>query len=125
MHLRGLAREDFQVLENSQPRRILEFKATTDGPISIGLLFDTSGSMRGRKLERAREVVSRWLDQLDQADDEAAFFTFDKEVSQQTAFSSDLSGIRNALERAPAWGLTSMFDGSRRSSSMRTYSSSR
>ena len=70
--VRGLAREDFQVLENSQPRRILEFKATADGAISIGLLFDTSGSMRGTALQRARSVVDRLLTHINPASDEIA-----------------------------------------------------
>jgi len=109
--VRDLERHDFQVLENSQPRQIVEFRSTDHGPVSLAFVFDTSGSMHGRKLERAKDVVTRLLQQMDETADEAALFTFDKEVSQQTPFSSDFSSIRQALDRAPAWGLTSMYDG--------------
>jgi Ca-activated chloride channel family protein len=108
--VRGLARDDFQVLENSQPRRILEFKATTDGPVSVGLLFDTSGSMRGTALGRGRTVVERLLTQMNPASDEIALFTFDKRLRQDTPFVAQASAIRGALEGSRAWGTTSLYD---------------
>ena len=108
--VRGLAREDFQVLENSQPRRILEFKATNDGPISIGLLFDTSGSMRGTALQRARSVVDRLLTSINPASDEIALFTFDKTLRQDTPFAAEGSAIRGALDESRTWGTTSLYD---------------
>src|SRR5688572_26092320 len=42
--VRNLGRDDFQVLEHGAPRRIIEFSANDDGPVSVALLFDTSGS---------------------------------------------------------------------------------
>ena len=108
--VRGLAREDFQVLENSQPRRILEFKATADGAISIGLLFDTSGSMRGTALTRARSVVDRLLTLINPASDEIALFTFDKALRQDTPFVAEAAAIRGALDESRTWGTTSLYD---------------
>jgi Ca-activated chloride channel homolog len=108
--VRGLAREDFQVLENSQPRRILEFRATADGPISIGLLFDTSGSMRGTALQRARSVADRLLTLINPASDEIALFTFDKSLRQDTPFAAEVSAIRGALDESRTWGTTSLYD---------------
>ena len=44
--VRNLTREDFQVYEKGQPRKIVDFKASDQGPISLAVLFDVSGSMR-------------------------------------------------------------------------------
>ena len=108
--VRGLGRDDFQVLENSQPRRILEFKATTDGAVSIGLLFDTSGSMRGTALGKGRAVVDRLLTLINPASDEIALFTFDKALRQDTPFVAEPAAIRGALDLSRAWGTTSIYD---------------
>jgi Ca-activated chloride channel family protein len=106
----GLERDDFQVLENSQPRRILEFRATNDGPVSIGLLFDTSGSMRGKALGKGRAVVDRLLTLINPASDEVALFTFDKALRQDTPFVGEAAAIRGALDLSHAWGTTSIYD---------------
>jgi VWFA-related protein len=97
--VRNLERKDFIVLENSRPRPIVEFRSTDNGPISVALVFDTSGSMRGRKLERGREVVGRLLDQLNVTSDEAALFTFDKRLE-----------IHQAIAEVSSWGQTSVYD---------------
>ena len=108
--VRGLKLEDFQVLENSQPRRILDFKALTDGAISIGLLFDTSGSMRGSALDKGKAVVDQLLSHINPASDEVALFTFDKTLRQETPFNGRPATIRGALDLSRSWGTTSLYD---------------
>jgi VWFA-related protein len=108
--VRNLDRDDFHVLENSQPRRILDFRATDEGPVTLALLFDTSGSMRGPNRERAKEVVNKLLDSLNHTSDEVALFTFDKALRQETPFTSDADRIRGAMDDIEAWGLTSLYD---------------
>src|SRR5688500_592178 len=50
--LRGLQPQDFVVLERGRPRRIANFGAGDQGPVSLAILMDTSGSMRvGRQLD--------------------------------------------------------------------------
>jgi Ca-activated chloride channel family protein len=49
----GLEQEDFQVFENNVRQRIATF-ASEDAPVSIGIIFDLSGSMSS-KLIRARQ----------------------------------------------------------------------
>ena len=108
--VRGLKLEDFRVMENSQPRRILEFKALTDGAISIGLLFDTSGSMRGSALDKGKAVVDQLLSHINPAADEVALFTFDKTLRQDTPFNGQPARIRGALDLSRSWGTTSLYD---------------
>ena len=43
--VRDLDRDDFEVFDNGVRRRIVEFAPAEDGPVSLAVLFDTSGSM--------------------------------------------------------------------------------
>jgi VWFA-related protein len=108
--VRELTKDDFEVLEDNQSRRVVNFSATAHGPISVAILFDTSGSMRGINLERGTVIVNRLLDGMGHASDEAALFTFDKAVQQNTSFSSDFEGIRQVLDAGSGWGVTSLYD---------------
>jgi Ca-activated chloride channel homolog len=108
--VRNLAQTDFHVLENSQPRRILDFRATDDASVSLAVLVDTSGSMRGRNWSRGKEVVDELLKWVNRPSDEIALFTFDNALRQETAFTRDADGIRQALDNVDAWGLTSLYD---------------
>ena len=43
--VRDLDRHDFQVLEQGRPRPIVDFRVSDQGPISLAILMDVSGSM--------------------------------------------------------------------------------
>ncbi len=55
----GLEKENFILYENGVPQTIKSF-STEDAPISIGIVFDLSGSMQG-KFIRARKALSEFL----------------------------------------------------------------
>jgi Ca-activated chloride channel family protein len=55
----GLEKEDFQIFENGAQQKIKSF-ASEDAPVSIGIVFDLSGSM-GSKLVRARESIVEFI----------------------------------------------------------------
>ncbi|HEY4354316.1 MAG TPA: VWA domain-containing protein [Acidobacteriaceae bacterium] len=55
----GLERENFQLFDNNIPQTIKTF-ATEDAPLSIGIVFDLSGSMQS-KFVRARKALSEFL----------------------------------------------------------------
>jgi Ca-activated chloride channel family protein len=55
----GLEKEDFQVYENNKDQKIRTF-AAEDAPVSIGIIFDLSGSMTS-KLIRARESILQFI----------------------------------------------------------------
>jgi Ca-activated chloride channel homolog len=109
--VRDLTREDFEVLENGVPRPIVSFSSTDDASVSVGLLFDTSGSMRGRTLDSGKQVVDVVLEALDRDADEVSLFTFDTAVQQQTPFTNDAQTVRRAVDGIATWGLTSLYDG--------------
>jgi Ca-activated chloride channel family protein len=55
----GLERENFYVYENNNPQTIRSF-STDDAPITIGIIFDLSGSMNS-KFARARRALSEFM----------------------------------------------------------------
>ncbi len=55
----GLERENFQVFDNNVGQTIRSF-STEDAPVTIGIVFDLSGSMT-TKFTRARKALSQFL----------------------------------------------------------------
>ena len=55
----GLEKEDFQIYENNGEQKVVSF-ASEDAPVSIGIIFDLSGSMNS-KLIRARESILQFI----------------------------------------------------------------
>lgn len=108
--VRGLTKTDFNVLENSQRREIVDFVASDDAAVSLAIVADTSGSMRGRNWERANDFVDQLVGRMTRKDDEVALFTFDKTLCQQTPFTTDRDSVLDAMRSVEAWGQTALYD---------------
>jgi Ca-activated chloride channel family protein len=109
--VRDLAREDFEILERGQSRRIKEFKVSDQGPVSLAILLDVSGSMRvGASLDSARLAVEHLLSWVQPEGDEISLFSFDRELRQEVPFTRDPALVRAGLYRIEALGLTSLYD---------------
>ena len=110
-----LSREDFQVVESGVPRKILDFRAESDGPVKVALLLDISGSMRvGARAQDARQAARHVFAGL-RADDHAAVFTFDTGLDQVSGFTSDRARLDAALDTAQKpYGQTSLYDATAR-----------
>jgi Ca-activated chloride channel homolog len=63
----GLRRQNFTLTEDGQPQEIKYFQEE-DAPISVGILLDTSGSMKN-KFALAREAVSQFFANANRDDD--------------------------------------------------------
>lgn len=109
--VRGLDQQDFVIAEAGEKKKILDFRAETDGPVKLGLLVDASGSMRvGRKAVDARETARQIFSAL-RPEDTAAVFTFDTRLDRVTDFTSDASVLERSLDRLnPPYGQTSLYD---------------
>jgi Ca-activated chloride channel family protein len=59
-YVSGLNKNAFTVLDEKQPQDIAFF-SDDDAPVSVGVIFDVSGSMSGDKIRRAREALSRFI----------------------------------------------------------------
>jgi Ca-activated chloride channel family protein len=114
----GLEQEDFQVLENGGQQKIISF-ASEDAPVTIGIIFDLSGSMTS-KLVRARESILQFIKTANPQDE---FFVigfndrpeliedFTNSVEDiQARLATVRSGHRTALLDAIYFGLAKMKD---------------
>lgn len=105
--VQGLTRDQFRVLEDNIPQEIVSFQ-TEDVPISVGLVFDTSGSMRD-KLRSARSALKRFLDTAG-VEDEFFLLTFADRPQMEVEFTRDFESIQNALLFNGGTGSTSLID---------------
>ncbi len=106
----GLTREDFQVLDRGQVRRIGQLRAD-EAPLSLALLIDVSGSMDvGGNLGRARQAASLVLDGLERGRDEAALFTFDTTLRDAQPFTTEPRLVLERFAEASAFGATRLHD---------------
>jgi Ca-activated chloride channel family protein len=114
----GLEQEDFQVFENGGQQKIISF-ASEDAPVTIGIIFDLSGSMTS-KLVRARESILQFIKTANPQDE---FFVigfndrpeliedFTNSVEDiQARLATVRSGHRTALLDAIYFGLAKMKD---------------
>ncbi|MFN6964073.1 MAG: VWA domain-containing protein [Pyrinomonadaceae bacterium] len=59
-YVSGLKRNAFTVMDNGQEQEITFF-SDSDAPVSLGILFDVSGSMSGEKIGKARKALERFV----------------------------------------------------------------
>lgn len=109
--VRGLSREDFEVVEGGQRRPIVGFEFEKDGPVKLAVLFDISGSMRlGSRAVDAKQVARHMFGALKDGD-QAALFAFDTQVDRVHDFTTDFSTLDLAVERVEQpYGQTSLYD---------------
>jgi Ca-activated chloride channel family protein len=107
----GLKAGDFQVREDNRLESIRSFNAE-DGPASIGLIIDNSGSMRDKHTDVARAALG--FVNASNAEDEIFVVTFNEKVffglPPTISFTSDLDEIHAALIRNPPNGMTALYD---------------
>jgi Ca-activated chloride channel family protein len=88
----GLDKENFQLFEGKDAQEIRHF-SSEDAPVSIGVIFDMSGSMAS-KIERAREAVIEFFKTANPQDEffMVAFADKPQEISDFTSSVEDIQG---------------------------------
>lgn len=59
-YVSGLTKSAFTVIDNNQ-EQVVTFFSDSDAPVSVGVLFDVSGSMNGDKILKAKNALSRFI----------------------------------------------------------------
>ena len=103
----GLQKEDFHLLEDGVEQNITHFSGE-DAPLSIGLVFDESGSM-DYKLQTSRLAVAEFLKTMN-ADDQAFLVEFSDIAKRSVGFTAHTEEIETALRDTRPGGLTAMLD---------------
>src|SRR5256885_10862866 len=105
--VQNLSAHDFEILDRGELRPISDFRRDLAG-VSVGLLFDVSGSMEST-LPDAREAATHLLSWLE-PQDEAAVFTFDTRLDEIAPFASGLKALPDSMTRVTPFGATSLHD---------------
>ncbi len=103
----GLEKDDFQIYENNGEQRIVSF-ASEDAPVSIGIIFDLSGSMTS-KLVRAREAILQFIKTANPQDE---FFVigFNDRPELIEDFTNSVEDIQARLATVHAGHRTALLD---------------
>jgi Ca-activated chloride channel family protein len=104
----GLDKENFKLLEDKIDQEILQF-SSEDAPMSVGIVFDTSGSM-GSKLMKSREAVKQFMKTAN-PEDEFFLIQFNDRPEMVVPFTPDTEEIQNRLMFAQSKGRTALLDG--------------
>ena len=103
----GLDRENFNLFEGKDQQEIKTF-SSEDAPVSIGVIFDMSGSMGG-KIERAREAVVEFFKTAN-PQDEFFMIAFSDKPEEIADFTSSVDDIQGRLLYTVPKGRTALLD---------------
>ena len=106
----NLDKADFRILEDGQVQQITYFGRETDLPLRIGILLDTSNSIRPR-LEFEKEAAMDFLQSVIRRNKDQAFLmTFDNEPDVIQDYTGDLALLTDAIRKQRAGGGTALND---------------
>jgi Ca-activated chloride channel family protein len=103
----GLQKDNFQLFENNVEQEILDF-SHEDSPISIGLIFDTSGSMAD-KIDKTRQAVVQILKTAN-PQDEFFLVSFASRAKLTSGFTSDIAELQSRMTSQKPKGSTALLD---------------
>ena len=103
----GLEKENFQLYEGNSAQQIRTF-SSEDAPVSLGVIFDSSGSMSS-KMDRAKEAVIEFFKTAN-PQDEFFMITFSDEPEEVSDFTSSVDEIQNKLVFAVPRRRTALLD---------------
>jgi len=103
----GLRKQDFRILEDGVEQTVVNLSGE-DTPLSIGLLYDRSGSM-GDKLQTSRQAATQFLKTMN-TPDEAFLVDFADEAKVAQAFTSRPEELDLKLGSLQPGGLTALLD---------------
>lgn len=103
----GLGREHFRIWDGKTEQVISHF-AEEDAPVSIGLVFDSSGSM-GSKLKESRAAVTEFI-RAANPEDEFSLVQFSDRARLLQRFTDQIGDIQNSMIFVESKGSTALLD---------------
>jgi Ca-activated chloride channel family protein len=103
----GLDKENFALFEGKDQQDIRHF-SSEDAPVSLGVIFDMSGSMSS-KIERAREAVIEFFKTAN-PQDEFFMVTFADKPEEISDFTQSIEDIQGKLVYTVPKGRTALLD---------------
>jgi VWFA-related protein len=105
-----LGKDDFEVVEGKRRQTISDFSAESDLPLRLGILIDTSNSVRERfKFEQ--EAASQFIDSVMRTNlDKALVVSFDTSADLVSDLINDTDKLTAAIRDLRPGGGTSLYD---------------
>jgi len=103
----GLEKDNFEVYEGNEKQKIRHF-SSEDAPISLGVIFDMSGSM-SNKIDKSREAVVEFF-RTANPQDEFFLIAFNDKPEVVSDFTSSVDDIQAKLIYLQPKGRTSLMD---------------
>jgi Ca-activated chloride channel family protein len=103
----GLEMDNFRVMEDNVEQEVLTFSAE-DVPISIGVIFDFSGSM-ANKVGKAREAAVQFFKTAN-PQDEFFLVSFNERAELTSSFTNSVEDLQSSLMLTSAKGRTALLD---------------
>ncbi|HTZ96640.1 MAG TPA: VWA domain-containing protein [Terriglobales bacterium] len=109
--VRNLNETDFSILDDHKPpQSIVNFRRETDLPLHLGLLIDTSGSVRSR-FDFEQDSAITFLQQTVRANFDKAFVMgFNSRSNITQDFTDDVSQLADGVRRLHNGGGTALYD---------------
>jgi Ca-activated chloride channel family protein len=105
-----LNKENFRVFDNGVEKEISSFSQPTDLPLRIGMVLDTSNSIRERLKFEQDAAIDFMFNALRRDRDQAFLMTFDDGPQIIKEFTGDTGDIRDTILKQRAGGGTSLYD---------------
>ena len=103
----GLDPDNFRVFEDNVEQEIINF-SSEDVPISIGVIFDCSGSM-SNKLGKAREAAIEFFKTAN-PEDEFFLVSFNERAELTSSFTNSVEDVQSRLMLTSSKGRTALLD---------------
>src|SRR6185369_14447291 len=107
-YVSGLSKGAFAVFDNKQQQEITYF-SDDDSPVSVGVIFDVSGSMSGDKVRRARDALSKFI-QTSHDSDEYFLIAFNSRAQLLLDRTRDGDSVLNKLTFVETKSQTALYD---------------
>lgn len=109
--LGGLTKANFEVYEDGKKQEITQFISPSQLPLNIGLLMDTSNSVK-LKLPFEKEAADAFVSTVTsyRRSDQVLLASFDSDVELHQDFTSSTELLYKAIKKLKAGGYTKMFD---------------
>ncbi len=107
-YVSGLSQKAFTILDEKQPQEITFF-SDDDSPVSVGVIFDVSGSMSGDKIKNAREALAKFI-QTSHNSDEYFLIAFNSRAQLLLDKTRDGNAVLDKLTFVQTKNNTALYD---------------
>ena len=105
-----MTKDDFNLFEDGKPQPIQYFSRETDLALRIGLLIDTSNSIRDRLRFEQQAATDFLSDIIRRGKDQAFVVGFDVEPQVVQDYTDNVEKLSSAIRGLQAGGVTSLYD---------------